>query len=320
MRLWRFIALGGALLLGQGAALAQEGKLPTLGILVLGNPDPSTFLKDFKRRLGGLGHVEGKTIRFEIRSAEGDAPRLAALARELVAMRVDVLVTYQTTASLVAKATTSDIPIVMASVADPVGVGLVQSLAHPGGNVTGVSGSVTELAAKNLELLKEVVPSLRRVAVLTNQLDPFYKLLVKSIQAAAEQLQLQVDVVPAQAGDDFDRHFAAIKSAGADAVLVQPSLPLREIAASAVKAALPVVSPNGAYTAAGGLIAYSADFDSVHEQAAIMVDKVLKGRKPADLPVQITTHFRLSINAKAASAIGLQLPAMLLGRADEVME
>src|SRR4051794_29747705 len=154
MRMWKFLALAGALLLGQGAARAEDEKMPTLGILALGNPDPSALLKDFRAGLSGLGYVEGKNIRLEFRSAEGDAQRLAPLARELVAMKVDVLVAYQTPAVTAAKAATSEIPIVMASVADPVGSGLVQSLAQPGGNVTGVSGATSELGAKNLELLK----------------------------------------------------------------------------------------------------------------------------------------------------------------------
>jgi putative ABC transport system substrate-binding protein len=320
MRRRRFIALAGALLLGPSAALGQDSKVPTVGILALGNPDPSALLKDFRTGLSALGYIEGKNIRLEFRSAEGDAQRLTPLARELVAMKVDVLMAYQTPAVTAAKAATSEIPIVMASVADPVGSGLVQSLAQPGGNVTGVSGATSELGAKNLELLKEAVPHARRIALLANQPDPFHQRLIETVRPAAEQLRLQIEIVLARAGDDFDAHFSAMKAAGVEAVLVQPSLPLRQVAASAAKAGLPAASPNSAFTQAGGLMAYSADLSWVHEQAAVIVDKVLKGRKPADLPVEITTRFRLSVNTKAASAIGLKLPALLLGRADEVME
>lgn len=316
----KFAALAATFLVCQGAAFGQDNKLPTIGILVLGNPDPSTFLTDFKVDLNGLGYVEGKNVRFEVRSANGEVSQLAPLAQDLVAMKVSALVTYQTPAATAAKAATSDIPIVMASVADPVGSGLVQSLAHPGGNVTGVSPAISELGAKNLELIKEAVPPAHRIALLANEPDPFHKLLVKNVLAAAERLHLQVDVALAQAGDDFDRRFAAMKAAGDDAVLVQPSLPLRQVSASAAKTGLPTACPNSAFTEAGGLMAYSADFASVYEQAAIMVDKVLKGRKPAELPVEITTRFRLSINTKAAAAIGLKLPPLLLGRADEVIE
>jgi len=320
MRMQRFAVLAGALLVCQGAAFAQDNTMPTLGILALGNPDPSTFIRDFKTGLGGLGYVEGKNIRIEFRSAEGQSSRLARLAGDLVAMKVAVLVAYQTPATVAAKAATSDIPIVMASVADPVGSRLVQSLSHPGGNVTGVGSATAELGTKNLELIKEVVPSARRVAVLANEPDPFHKIFVQSIQAAAGRLGLQVDIVLARAGDDFDRHFQAMKSSGIDAVLVQPSLPLEQVVASAAKSGLPAWCPNVSFARAGGLMAYSADPGSMHQQAAVMVDKVLKGRKPAELPVEITTKFRLVLNAKTASAMGLKLSPLLLTRADEVIE
>jgi ABC-type uncharacterized transport system substrate-binding protein len=319
MRVRMFAVLTGALLACQGAALAQD-RMPTLGILALGNPDPSVFIRDFKATLGSLGYVEGKNIRLEIRSAEGQSSRLAPLARDLVAMKVDVLVPFQTPAAIAAKGATSDIPIMMASVADPIGSGLVQSLSHPGGNVTGVSGAVAELGAKNLELIKEVVPSARRVAVLANEPDPFHKTMIRNAEAAAGPLGLQVQVVLARAGDDFDRHFETMKSSGVDAVLVQPSLPLEKVVASAAKSGLPAACPYSAFTQAGGLMAYSADSGLMHERAAVMVDKVLKGRKPAELPVEITTRFRLIINVKAANAIGLKLAPVLLTRADEVIE
>lgn len=204
--------------------------------------------------------------------------------------------------------------------ADPVGTGLVQSLARPGGNVTGVSGAVSELSAKNLELIREVLPQARRVAMLANRADPFHTLLIHNVRRAAERLALQLDAVLAQAGDDFAAHFAAMKAAGAGAVLVQPTLPLREVAEAAVKARLPAASPGGPFSRAGGLMSYSADVASMQDQTVMIVDKVLKGRKPADLPVEIATRFRLTVNAKAAAAIGLTLPPLLLMRADEVME
>lgn len=310
----------GVLLACSSFAMAASNSPPTLGVLALGNPNPATFLKDFKTRLHELGYVEGENIRIEFRSAEGQASRLASLARELAAMKVDVLVAYQTPAVTVAKAATADIPIVMASVADPVGNGFVASLAHPGGNITGVSGATSELGAKNLELLKDVVPSARRVAVLANEPDPFHKIFVTSAQAAAAHLQLQVDAVLTRAGDDFDRRFEMMKSSGIDAVLVQPSLPLAQVSASAAKSKIPAACPNSAFTQAGGLMAYSADLTSVHREAAVIVDKVLKGRKPAELPVEITTKFRLIINTKAAHAIGLTISPLLLTRADEVIE
>jgi putative ABC transport system substrate-binding protein len=298
---------------------AQDG-MRTVGILALGNPNPAAFISDFKGQLAKLGYVDGKNVRLEIRSAEGQAARLEPLARELIGMKVDVLVPYQTPAVTAAKAATRDIPIVMASVADPVGSGFVKSLANPGGNITGVSGATAELAAKNVEIIKEVIPSVRRVALLANQPDPFHATLIQHFQRAAAQLNIETMVVLARAGDDFDRHFAAVKNWGGEAVLVQPSLPLKQVADSAANSRMPAFCPNASFTQAGGLMAYSSDLASVHRQAATIVDKVLKGRKPAELPVEISTKFRLVVNAKAASAIGLSLPPLLLTRADEVIE
>jgi putative ABC transport system substrate-binding protein len=299
--------------------LAQDG-IRTVGILALGNPNPAAFISDFKGQLAELGYVEGKNVRLEIRSAGGEAARLEPLARELVDMKVDVLVPYQTPAVTAAKAATRDIPIVMASVGDPVGSGFVNSLSNPGGNITGTSGVTAELAGKNVEIIKEVIPSVRRVALLANQPDPFHATLIQHFQRAAAQLNIETKIVLARAGDDFDRHFAAVKDWGGEAVLVQPSLPLKQVADSAANSRMPAFCPNASFTQAGGLMAYSPDLASVHRQAATIVDKVLKGRKPAELPVEITTKFRLVVNAKAASAIGLNLPPLLLTRADEVIE
>jgi putative ABC transport system substrate-binding protein len=305
-------------------ALAPPGfaqdSIRTIGILALGNPNPAAFIGDFKGQLAELGYAEGKNVKLEIRSAEGQAVRLESLARELVGAKVDVLVPYQTPAVAAARAATREIPIVMASVADPVGSGFVNSLSNPGGNITGVSGATAELAGKNLELIKEVTPSVRRVALLANQPDPFHATLIEYFQRAAAQLGMETKIVLARAGDDFDRHFAAVRDWGGEAVLVQPSLPLKQVADSAAKSRMPAFCPNAAFTQAGGLMAYSSDPASVHRQAAIIVDKVLKGRKPAELPVEISTKFRLIVNVKAAEAIGLKLPPLLLTRADEVIE
>jgi putative ABC transport system substrate-binding protein len=309
-------ALGAAFL---PPGLAQD-RIHTVGILALGNPNPAQFISDFKAQLAELGYVEGNNVRFEIRSAEGQVARLEPLARELVVKRVDVLVPYQTPAVAAAKAATQQIPIVMASVADPVGSGFVNSLSNPGGNITGVSGSTAELAAKNMELIKEVMPSVRRVAMLANQPDPFHTTMAASVQRAAAQLNIEMKIILARSGDDFDRHLAAAKEWGAEAVLVQPSLPLKQVVDSAAKSRMPAFCPNASFTQAGGLMAYSSDLASVHRQAATIVDKVLKGRKPAELPVEISTKFRLIVSAKAADAIGLKLPPLLLTRADEVIE
>jgi putative ABC transport system substrate-binding protein len=201
-----------------------------------------------------------------------------------------------------------------------VGSGFVKSLSSPGGNITGVSGGSAELTGKNLEIIKEVVPSVRRVALLANQPDPFHKALIRSFERAASQLVMEAKTEFARAGDDFDRHFVTVKDWGAGAVLVQPSLPLKQVADSAVRARMPAICSNEAFTRAGGLMAYSSDLSSLHRQAATIVDKVLKGRKPADLPVEMSTKFRFIVNAKAAKAIGLTISPLLLTRADEVIE
>jgi putative ABC transport system substrate-binding protein len=300
-------------------ATAQSG-VRTVGILALGNPDPAPFIQGMKSGLAELGYEEGKNIRFEVRSADGVASRLGALARDLVELKVAVLVAYQTPAATAAKAATSDLPIVLAAVADPVGAGFVKSLSHPGGNITGVSGATAEIGAKNLELMREAIPTAKRVVVLANEPDPFHKLFIGNIQSAGAQSNIEIKAVLAKADDDFDRHFADIKSWGADAVIAQPSLPLKRVVESATRSKIPTASPNSAYTEAGGLMSYSADFRIVHKQVAVVVDKILKGRKPADLPVEYTTNFRLIINARAAGAIGLTLSPLLLSRADEVIE
>jgi putative tryptophan/tyrosine transport system substrate-binding protein len=319
MRRRDFIAGAGSAVAWATAGSAQDD-IRTIGILALGNPNPTRFISDFKSRLAELGYLEGKNVRFEIRSAEGQAARLEPLARELVAVKVDVLVPYQTPAVAAAKAATRDIPIVMGSVGDPVGSGFVNSMSNPGGNITGVTGASAELAGKNLEIIKEVVPSARRVVLLANQPDPFHKTLMQYFERAASQLNIEAKTELARSGDDFDRHFIAIKDWRGEAVLVQPSLPLKQVADTATRARMPAICPNEAFTRAGGMMAYSSDLSTLHRQAATIVDKVLKGRKPADLPVEMSTKFRLIVNASAAKAIGLSIPPLLLSRADEVIE
>jgi putative tryptophan/tyrosine transport system substrate-binding protein len=319
MRRRAFLAIATPLISWPFQAAAQSD-VPMVGILALGNPSPAPFIQAIKSGLADLGYEEGKNIRFEVRSAEGVASKLGSLAHDLVALKVGVLVAYQTPAATAAKAATNDMPIVMAAVADPVGGGFVKSLSHPGGNITGVSGVTSEIGAKNLELIKEAVPAAKRVVVLANEPDPFHKRFIENIQSAGAKSNSEIKAILAKASDDFDRHFEDIKSWGADAVIAQPSLPLGRVVESAARSKIPTACPNSAYTDAGGLMSYSADFRIVHKQVAAVVDKILKGRKPADLPVEFTTSFRLIINAKAASAMGLALPPLLLARADEVIE
>jgi putative ABC transport system substrate-binding protein len=319
MRRRAFIAgFGGAMLL-PAIGLAQ-GQMPTIGILALGNPDPESFLKAFKSGLAELGYVEGQNVRVEFRSADRNPANLAPRAAELVKLGVDVLVAFQTPAVTAAKHATSSIPIVMGSAGDPVGTGLVASLARPGGNITGVSGASAELGAKNLDVIREVLPSARRVAVIANAPDPFSKPFLAHIQAAGKALNVEIKPVPVRKAEELDRDFAELKTWGAQALIVQPSLPGKQVADLALRYRFPATAPNSAFSEAGGLMSYSADLESLYRQSATYVDKILKGRKPADLPVELAAKFRLVVNLKTAKALGIAMPGTMLTRADEVIE
>jgi putative ABC transport system substrate-binding protein len=300
-------------------ALAQPHKPATLGILVARNPDPTQLIKGIKEGFRQLGYVEGTDIVFELRIGGADVAGLAPLASELVARKVDILFAYPTPAATAIKQATKTIPIVIMS-ADPVGTGLVESLARPGGNITGVSTAVSELGAKNLELLHDVLPSAHRVAVLTNVNDPFNKSFLAYIQTAAAALKIEAIPFPLRGGEGLDDAFAQLQNSGAEAVVLQPSLPGKRIAELALKHRLPAFAPNAGFPAVGGLASYSSDLDAAYHDSVVLMDKVLKGRNPADLPVQMPTKFRLSLNLTTAKALGLTLPPTLLTRADEVIE
>lgn len=302
------------------AGLAQSGKVPRIGILVLGNPNPAPFLTAFREGLRELGYIEGQNISFEFRSAKGAPTQLHVFARELVDLKVDVIVGFQTPAVAAAKEATTEIPIVMGAAGDPVGTGLVASLARPGGNVTGMAGAGAELGAKMLELMREVLPRLRRVAVLANAPDPFHKPFVQHIDSAGRSLGLTIQANLLQSPDELESAFARVASSGAEAVIVQPSLPQERSAQLALKHRLPAFSPNQNYVAVGGLASYSADQAAMFRESAKFVDKILKGRKPADLPVQQPAKFLVIVNLKTAAALGLSLPPTLLMRADQVIE
>lgn len=302
------------------AGLAQSGKVPRIGILVLGNPNPAPFLTAFREGLRELGYIEGQNISFEFRSAKGATTQLHVFARELVDLKVDVIVGFQTPAVAAAKQATTEIPIVMGAAGDPVGTGLVASLARPGGNVTGMTGAGAELGAKMLELMREVLPRLRRVAVLANAPDPFHKPFVQHIDSAGRSLGLTIQANLLQSPDELESAFARVASSGAEAVIVQPSLPQERSAQLALKHRLPAFSPNQNYVAVGGLASYSADQAAMFRESAKFVDKILKGRKPADLPVQQPAKFLVIVNLKTAAALGLSLPPTLLMRADQVIE
>lgn len=314
-----FLSLIGAAAIAGPRAAAAQGRSFKLGFLALGNPDPAPFIKGVKEGLHTLGYVEGQNIAFELRSAGGKSDRLASLAAELVALKLDLIVAFQTPAATAAKRATGEIPIVT-NAGDPVGTGLVASLVRPGGNVTGVSGAAAELGAKQLELIREVLPDARRVAALINAPDPFGRPFLAQIQTAARTMNLELAPFMVSGADGLEAAFDEMVKSKTSAVIMQPSLPHGLTARLALKHRVPSFSPNPLFPGSGGLIAYSADYDVLFRDTASLIDKVLQGRTPAELPFQLPSKFWLAINLKTAKAIGVTVPATMLTRADEVIE
>jgi putative ABC transport system substrate-binding protein len=320
MRRRQFVMLLGGAVALPFVAGAQPGKMARVGVLMLGNPDPSLFLRELREGLHELGYVEGQNITLELRNANGSAAALRSLARELVALKVDAIVGFQTPSVTAAKEATTEIPIVMSPAADPIGTGLVASFARPGGNITGMTNATAEIAGKTLDLIREALPAVRRVGVIGNGNDPFHKPFLEHVTAAGRALNFEIKIAIAQGGDHFTAAFAELVKSGVEAVMVQPSLP-RELAAdTALKGRLPLFAPSVEFALAGALMAYSADSGAVYRQSATFVDKIIKGRKPADLPVELATKFVLVVNLKTANALGLTLSPTLLNRADQVIE
>jgi ABC-type uncharacterized transport system substrate-binding protein len=295
-------------------------KLPTVGALVLGSTDPEQFWREFRQGLRELGYVEGQNIRFEFRSAQGQADRLPELATELVRRKVDVIVTWFTPPTQAAKQATHDIPIVMADTGDPIGTGLVASLPRPGGNVTGIASVSAELAGKSVELIRDMLPSARRVAALANATDPFSKPFLEQIKLGGEATGTTINPVSIGGSEEFEAAFAAMEKDRPDAVIVQPSLPSKRAAELALKQGVPAVSVPRWFAEQGGLMSYSPRYADLFRNAAVYVDKILKGAHPADLPVEQPTHFELVINMKTAKALGLAIPESFVLRADQVIE
>ena len=321
MRRREFITLlGGAATAWSITARAQSVKLPTVGILVLGNPAPASFLRAFRDGLRDLAYTEGRNIRLEIRSAEGRVSLLPEKAAELVRLKVDIIVALQTPPTIAAKLATSDIPIVMAGVGDPVETGLVASLSKPGGNVTGLSGGPTETIGKNVELIREVLPSAHRIGALANEADPFAKPFLAQTGSAARSMGMEVEPIMSRPSEPLEPVFKTITDKRIDAVIIQGSMVSKESAELALNHRLPSFSIVREWPLSGGLMSYAANFDEMYRASAVYVDKILKGAKPAELPVQQPTKFELIINVKAAKALGLTIPPSLLGRADEVIE
>ena len=317
-------SLAGALAAPLGAQAQQAGKVYRISFLALTPGEDTTSMKALVERLHELSYSEGRNMTFEYGSAEGRPERLPQLAMELVRARPDVLIAgFGTLTAQAAKAATTTIPIVFTTVGDPVGAGVVASLARPGGNATGLSG-LTEIGGKRLELLQELIPGKQVVAVLMNPDTPFTRLALKEVKTAAEAERIRLVVLEVRTPDQVSGQFVAAVKAGAGGLLVLED-PLvydlrRQISDLAAKFRLPAVYTYRDYAQAGGLISYGTDRRQIYRRAAEYVDKILKGAKPADLPVEQPTKFELVINLKTAKALGLTIPPSLLARADQVIQ
>jgi len=329
MRRREFITLIGGATVWPLAARAQQpgGKAPRIGYLSPGSasPGPLAYHDEFQRGLRELGYIEGRNIVIEYRFADGKFDRLDQLAAEFVRLNVDIIVSVVTQASLAAKNATSTIPIVIVSVGDPVGAGLIASLARPGANVTGTSAMAPQIIGKSLALLKQTVPTVSPVAVLWNPNNVTYQgQILRETEMAAGKLDIELQTFGVRSPDEFDRTFAAVSSARAASLLVLPdpvfSAYTARITSLANKSRLPAMYGLREDAVAGGLMAYGPKYADLYRRAASYVDKILKGAKPADLPVEQPTKFNFVINLKTANTLGLTIPPGVLAIADEVIE
>ncbi len=322
-------ALTLGVLAGPLAADAQQaGKVYRIGVLANApptTPEVSRNWEAFRQGLGERGWVEGQNIVIEYRWAEGRVERFPSLAAELVSLKLDLIVASSTPGARAAKQATSTIPIVMVYVSDPVGDGFVASLARPGGNITGMTfGAGREITGKHLELLKEAVPKLSRVAVLLNPDSPESAVFLRETQAAAQALAVKLQLLEVRSPNELEGAFAAMTRERAGALLVLPHpftfAHARRIVDLAAKSRLPAVYPARQFVEAGGLMAYAANAPDMLRRAATYVDKILKGAKPGDLPVEQPTNFELVINLKTVKALGLTIPQSLLLRGAHVVQ
>jgi putative ABC transport system substrate-binding protein len=325
MKRREFITLvGGAVATWPLALRAQHSAMPVIGFL---GPAPAAGylprMEALRAGLRDLGYVEGKNIVIEFRWADR-ADQLPEMAAELVRMKVDIILVSSSTYVEPVRQATKTIPIVFAIHADPVGVGHVASLARPGGNITGLSTLLTDLVAKELEIFKEAVPQTTRIGILWNPSTPSHGPAVQAVEAVGEKLGVQLLLVPARTVEEFDGAFSTMTREGLGGFLVIASplsfsqrVPLAELA---LKHRLPGMFGSRENVEAGGLMSYGADYNDLHRRAALYIDKILKGAKPADLPVEQASKYELVINLKTAKALGLEIPPTLLGRADEVIE
>ena len=321
-----FLIAAGALVAAPLAEAQQAAKVPRIGYLATSRGPSPHLYEAFLQGLRDLGYVEGRNVVIEYRDAEGKLDRLPALAAELVALKVDVIVATSTPHALAAKQATRTIPIVFTSVGDPVGSGLVSSHARPGGNITGLASRTQELVSKCLEQLKQSVPGVKQVAVLWHpgsRGERAEQDTLKQAEVAARSLGVRLQFFEARGPEDFDRAFAEMGKVRADALIVLSSTMLfaerRRLVELAAKAKLPAVYPWREAADAGGLMSYGANIADLFRRAAAYVDRILKGAKPGDLPVQQPEKFEVVINLKTAKDLGLTIPPPVLARADEVI-
>jgi putative ABC transport system substrate-binding protein len=321
MRRREFITvIGGATVALPLSARAQQTKVWRLGVLILGNADAQSFGTELREGLRKSGYIEGQNIEYLFRSADNNITVLSKLAAELVVLKVDVLVALYTPCALAAQKATRDIPIVTVS-GDPVGLGLVASLAQPGGNITGISLMAPELHGKCVELFRDMLPSVHRVALVGNGADPLSKPMLDQVQLVGRTTGIEIaPVVMVSGQDELDAALSRAKEAGADAVVVQGSLSTQHLVNLTFKYRLPVATVSRAFAEAGGLMSYGVDGPDAFRRSTVFVDKILRGGKPADLPVEQPTKFELVINLKTAKALDLKISEQLLLRADTIIE
>jgi putative ABC transport system substrate-binding protein len=301
-------------------ARAQQTRAHRIGALLLGNADAESFQRELREGLRKSGYLEGQNVSFDFRSAEGKLDLLPKLGMELAALKVDVIVALYTPCALAAQQATREIPIVVVS-GDPVGTGLVTSLAHPGGNITGISLMAAELHGKCVELFRDFLASLGRVALLLNAEDPLWKQVQEQVQLAGRATGIEIaPSIMVRQLNEIDDAFRAMKKGGAGAVVVHGSLATKNVAELALKHDLPAATQARSFVEAGGLMSYGADGPDIFRQSALFVAKILQGGNAANMPVEQPTRFILAINLRTAKALGIAVTPSFISRADEVIE